>query len=149
LAQNQNQTSNATISTIPELKGSVNVQNATNEFLKENVKISFTDAANTAQSKVDNGVVIGGRLAVVQGYLTCTFNVANYDAGTSRFVIVDAGNGSVLYTSDEIPLHFGGFGGFGGFGCGPHGGFEHWGGMAKNMTSRGSSESSDVETTSA
>ena len=141
----QNQTSNATSSAIPDLKGSVNVQNATNDFIKQNVKVSFTDAANTAQSKVDNGAVVGGRLAVVQGYLTYTFNVANYDAGTSRIVIVDAGNGQVLYTSNEMPLHYGGLGGFG---CGWHGGYEHnWNGMAKGTTS--SSGSSNVDTTSA
>jgi uncharacterized membrane protein YkoI len=141
-ALGQNQSSNATSSTIPNLNGSVSIQNATNDFIKENVKVSFTDAANTAQGQVDNGVVVGGRLTAVQGYLAYTFNIANYDADTSRIVIVDAGNSNVLYTADEMPLHYGGFGGFG---CGSHGGFGHWGGMAKDMTS----SRSGVDTTSA
>ena len=38
------------------------------------------------------------------------------DAQTSRIGIVDAGNGSVLYTSGDMPLFFGGQGG--GLGCG-------------------------------
>jgi len=134
-------------STAPELHGSVSIANATNDFVRDNVKVSFNDAASTAQSQVSNGVVLGGKLTVAQGFLVYSFNVANYDAGTSRIVIVDAGNGSVLYTSDEMPLHYGGLGGgFGG--CGHHGGFGHWNGMGKHMTSN-SAESSDVETNSA
>ena len=132
--------------TAPELRGSVSIANATNDFVRDNVKVSFNDAASTAQSQVSNGVVLGGKLTVAQGFLVYSFNVANYDAGTSRIVIVDAGNGSVLYTSDEMPLHYGGLGGFGG--CGHHGGFGHWNGMGKQMTSS-SDESSDVETNSA
>ena len=133
--------------TAPELHGSVSIANATNDFVRDNVKVSFNDAASTAQSQVSNGVVLGGKLTVAQGFLVYSFNVANYDAGSSRIVIVDAGNGSVLYTSDEMPLHYGGLGGgFGG--CGHHGGFGHWNGMGKHMTSS-SDESSDVETTGA
>jgi uncharacterized membrane protein YkoI len=134
--------SNAT-STIPDLEGSVSIEDATNDFIRENVEIDFTGAANIAQGQVDGGTVVGGKLGVMQGYLVYTFNVANYDSGTSRIVIVDAGNGDVLYTSDEMPLHYGGLGGFG---CGRHGGYGHlWNGMGKGMAS----ESSDVETTSA
>jgi uncharacterized membrane protein YkoI len=134
--------SNAT-STIPDLNGSVSIQDATNDFIQENVGVDFTGAANIAQGEVDGGTVVGGKLGVVQGYLVYTFNVANYDAGTSRIVIVDAGNGNVLYTSDEMPLRYGGLGGFG---CGGHGGYGHfWNGMGKGT----SSSSSDVETTSA
>jgi len=135
---------NSTAST-PELKGSVSIENATNDFVRGNVKVSFNDAASTAQSQVNNGVVIGGKLTIAQGFLVYTFNVANYDAGTSRIVIVDAGNGSVVYTSGEMPLRYGGLGG--GFGeCGHHGGYGHWNGMGKQMTTS-SGESSDVETT--
>jgi len=127
-AQTGNQTS-------PQLKGSVSIQNATNDFVKNNVKVAFNDAANTAKGQVDNGVVTGGRLSVVQGYLAYTFQVANYDAGTMKVVVVDAGNGSVLYTSDDMPLYNGGIGGY----CGHHGGFgmygHSWNGMGKSGTS--------------
>jgi len=136
---------NSTAST-PQLKGSVSIENATNAFVRDNAKVSFNDAASTAKSQVNNGVVIGGKLTIAQGFLVYTFNVANYDAGTSRIVIVDAGNGSVLYTSNEMPLRYGGLGGFGG--CGHHGSYGHWNGMGKQMTTS-NGESSDVETTNA
>ena len=125
-AQSTNQTS-----TVPQLKGSVNIQNATDDFVKNNVKVSFIDAANTANGQVANGVVTGGKLSVVQGYLAYAFSVANYDSGTMKTVIVDAGNGSVLYTSDDMPLYNGGIGGY----CGHHGGFGHnWNGMGKSSS---------------
>jgi uncharacterized membrane protein YkoI len=122
LAQSNSNYSNTTSSatSIPQLHGSVSIQNATNAFVKNNIKVSFTDAANTARGQVPNGVVIGGRLSEVQGYLVYTFKVANYDAGTMKIVIVDAGNGTVLYTSNDLPLMSGGIGG----GCpGGHGGW--------------------------
>jgi hypothetical protein len=62
--------------------------------------------------------------------LVYIFKLANFDAQTSRTVIVDAGNGSVLYTSGDMPLYFGGLGcGGGGAGGGHHKGFfgNHWG----------------------
>lgn len=148
LAQtNSTETDNRT--GIPELNGSVNLEESMNEFVRDSIQVSFTDAAATAQSQVENGVVIGGQLTSVQGYLAYTFMVANYDAGTSHMVIVDAGNGEVLYTSDEMPLHNGGLGRFGPRGGGhAFGGFGPGSWMGKGTTSE-SSESSDVETTSA
>jgi len=116
-AENNNQTGAA-----PQLKGSVDIQKATNDFIKNNVKVSFADAANTAASQVTDGTVVGGRLSVVQGYLAYTFEVANYNAGTIKIVIIDAGNGSVLYTSNDMQLFDGGLG-LGGRGFGQHGGF--------------------------
>jgi len=73
-------------------------------------------AASTAQSQVNNGAVISGRLAVLQGYLVYVFNVADYSAGTLRVVVVDAGNGSVLSTSQAMTLFNGGIG-EGGYGA--------------------------------
>ena len=107
------QTTSNSSSTI--IKGSVSLQNATNDFVKNNVKIPFATGANTAQSQVSNGVVVGGKLAEVQGYLVYVFNVADYNDGTLRVVIVDAGNGSVLYTSQAMTLYYGWInGGYGG-----------------------------------
>jgi hypothetical protein len=64
--------------------------------------------------------------------LVYIFKLANFDTETSRIVIVDAGNGSVLHTSGDMPLYFGGLGcgggGFGGSGGHHHKGFgSHWG----------------------
>ncbi len=137
------QTSNQTTAQIPELKGSVSIDNATNEFVKENVQVPFNTAAQTALGEVENGRVISGQLSAVQGYLSYVFKVANYDAGTYKVVIVDAGNGDVLYTSGDLTLRNGGIGG-----CGRHGGFGHGDWMGKGMKS-GDIQTGDAETTSA
>src|SRR6266511_2942270 len=122
LAQNSTNTTNNNALTAPNINGSVSIQNATNDFVKNNVKVTFTDAANTAKGQVPNGVVVGSRLSDVQGFLAYTFSVANYGAGTMKIVIVDAGNSQVLYTSNDLPVYTGGIGG----GC-PGG--AGWGGM--------------------
>jgi len=124
------QTDNQTSTQIPDLKGSVSINDATNAFVKENVKVPFNTAAQTALGQVDGGTVISGRLSAVQGYLSYVFTVANYDAGTFKLVIVDAGNGAVLYTSDDLTLQNGGLGG----GC-HHGGFGHGDWMGKTSES--------------
>ena len=116
---------------IPQLNGSVNVEQQSNQFIQDNVRVPFATALQTAQAEAGNGTAISGNLGVVQGYLVYIFKLANFDAQTSRLVIVDAGNGSVLYTSGDMPLFFGGLGCRGG-GIGDpghHMGFfgNHWG----------------------
>jgi hypothetical protein len=95
---------------IPTLNGSVSVQQQANQFIQDNVRVPFATALETAQAQVGNGTAISGHLGVVQGYLVYTFKLANFDAQTSRIVIVDAGNGAALYTSGDMPLFFGGLG---------------------------------------
>lgn len=130
-----------TNSTAPAIKGSVSLANATNAFVKDNVKVDFNTAANTAKGQITNGVVVGGQLSSVQGYLAYTFRVANYDAGTMKVVVVDAGNGSVLYTSNDLPLYNGGIGGGGG--C-HHGGYGHGMGHMRGSMSGTTSGSATV-----
>ncbi len=118
---------------IPQLNGSVNIPEESNQFIQESVQqVPFATALETAQAEVGNGTAISGRLGVVQGYLVYIFKLANFDTETSRIVIVDAGNGSVLHTSGDMPLYFGGLGcgggGFDGSGGHHHKGFgSHWG----------------------
>jgi uncharacterized membrane protein YkoI len=117
---------------VPQLNGSVNVREQSNQFIQDSVQVPFATALETAQAEVGNGTAISGSLGIVQGYLVYIFKLANFDAETSRIVIVDAGNGSVLHTSGDMPLYFGGLGcgaGFGGGGGGyHHKGFgNHWG----------------------
>jgi uncharacterized membrane protein YkoI len=131
-AQETNSTagqSNQTRTEIPQLNGSVNVEEQSNQFIQDNVQVPFATAVETAQAEVGNGTAISGRLGVVQGYLVYIFKLANFDAQTSRTVIVDAGNGAVLYTSGDMPLYFGGLGCGGGSGSGGHhkGFANHWG----------------------
>src|ERR687896_1669841 len=106
---------------VPQLNGSVNVREQSNQFIQDSVRVPFATALETAQAEVGNGTAISGNLGIVQGYLVYIFKLANFDAETSRIVLVDAGNGSVLYTSADMPLHFGGLGcggSPGGFGSG-------------------------------
>jgi uncharacterized membrane protein YkoI len=93
---------------IPQINGSVSVANETSNFINENVKVPFVTAAQTAQGQVTNGTVFGGHLGVIQGYLVYTFFVADTANQTGHLVVVDAGNGDVLYTSEG--QSFGSFG---------------------------------------
>jgi uncharacterized membrane protein YkoI len=109
---------------LPQIKGSISIRNATNDFIKNNVKVAFADAANTAKGQVTNGIVMEGRLSAVQGFLAYTFRVANLDSGMMKIVVVDAGNGKILYSSNDLPLFHGGFGGSG---CSGHWNHHHFG----------------------
>lgn len=123
---------------IPQINGSVSVANEVRNFMNENVKVSFVEAAQTAQGQVTNGTLLGGHLGVVQGYLVYTFFVADTANQAGHLVIVDVGNGNVLHTSEGLsfgsfgnPMMFGSWGGPGGFGDWHGQGKPHWfgGGM--------------------
>jgi uncharacterized membrane protein YkoI len=91
---------------MPKINGSVNVGEGIKNFFAENAKTPFTTAAQTAQGQIANGTIFGGHIGVTQGYLTYTFFVVNPANDTAHIVIIDAGNGQVLYTSEgkQIPL---------------------------------------------
>jgi uncharacterized membrane protein YkoI len=115
---------------MPQINGSVSVANETINLIRENVKVSFVAAAQTAQGQVTNGTVLGGHLGVVQGYLVYTYFVADAANQRGHLVIVDAGNGDVLHTSEGQsfssfgpPMMFGRWGG--------HTGFGEWHGLGK------------------
>ena len=114
----------------------------TKNVIKDNLKVSFSQAADIAGKQITNGTVIGGHLGVVQGYLVYTFFGVNPETHTAYHTIIDAGNGKVLYTSPGQQMDRGGFFGTaralsgpfgphgltGGFGHGPFGfGFAPWG----------------------
>jgi hypothetical protein len=138
---------------IPKINGSVNVRDGIKNFFAENAKTPFITGAQTAQDQIANGTVLGGHIGVTQGYLTYTYFVMNPTNDTAHKVIVDAGNGQILHTSEGKQIgseaqsmfesfgqgreHKGfgggggfgpfghGFGPFGGGGFGPFGGFWH------------------------
>jgi hypothetical protein len=128
---------------IPKINGSVNVRDGIKNFFAENAKTPFITGVQTAQDQIANGTVLGGHIGVTQGYLTHTYFVVNPTNDTAHKVIIDAGNGQVLYTSEGKQIgprgqsmfeSFGqgrgheGFGGGGG-GFGPFGhGFGPFGG---------------------
>lgn len=120
---------------LPEITGTVNIKEQTREFINESVKVSFVDAATTAQEQVEGGKVLGGHIGVVQGYLVYNFIVTDASGETVYKVIVDVGSGEeVLYTSDgsEFGSMMSGHRGFGGFGHG-----KHFGGWAMNHQGMG------------
>jgi len=80
--------------TTPQIQGSVNLQ----KLIQASVKEKFSDAENVALSKIPNGNVINGKQEVVQGSLVYQFTIVD-DKNLVYQVIVDAGNGNVLYTS--------------------------------------------------
>jgi hypothetical protein len=126
-------------SQIPKITGSINVMQTTKNVIKDNFRVSFSQAADIAGKQIINGIVVGGHLGVVQGYLVYTFFGVNPETHTAYHTIIDAGNGKVLYTSPTQQMGGGGFfgmpralgGGFGplgglhglagGFGHGPFG----------------------------
>ena len=79
----------------PEIKGSVDV----GKDVMSSVKIDFPEAASIAETK-EGGAVVNGNLGVQNGYLVYTFSVVSDNQ--MRIVIVDAGDGKVLYTSEPI-----------------------------------------------
>jgi uncharacterized membrane protein YkoI len=89
---------------IPKINGSVNVVENIKNVFKESTKISFTAASETAQKQIPNGTILGGHLGVTQGYLTYTYFVVDPNKQTAYRVIIDAGNGKVLYTSHGLPI---------------------------------------------
>jgi hypothetical protein len=120
-------------SQVPKINGSINVMQTTKNVIKDNLKVSFSQAADIAGKQINNGTVVGGHLGVVQGYLVYTFFGVNPETHAVYHTIIDAGNGKVLYTSPARQMGGGGFfgapGAFGPFGSlGPHGlagGFGH------------------------
>ncbi|MGI0087676.1 MAG: PepSY domain-containing protein [Nitrosotalea sp.] len=105
-------TSSGSGQTYTPIHGSVNVP----QMILSSVKTPFTTAATTAAGQVTGGQVLSGGLTEIQGSAVYAFKVTN---GTSVFsVIVDAGNGAVLKTSQGHPLTLssligGGMGGHG------------------------------------
>jgi hypothetical protein len=95
---------------LPKITGSINVMQSTKSIIKDNLKIPFSQAADTAGKQISNSTIIGGRLGVVQGYLAYTFFGVNPGTHTAYLTIVDAGNGKVLYTTQGQQMGGGFFG---------------------------------------
>jgi len=83
---------------IPEITGTIIASNDIAENIAKE-RIHFIVATSVAENAVDNGQTIKGRLGVVQGYLVYKFGVIDSDNLVYK-VIVDAGNGATLYTSE-------------------------------------------------
>jgi hypothetical protein len=89
---------------IPQINETINLKNSTGTISIKNVAVPFLTAVQSAQNAIANGTIIGGHIGVTQGFLTYTFKVSNPTNNTISKVIVDAGNGKVLYKSPGLSI---------------------------------------------
>jgi len=83
---------------IPEITGTIiAADNMAENIAKE--KIHFIVATSVAENAITDGQALKGSLGVVQGFLIYKFGVVDSD-NLFHKVIVDAGNGATLYTSE-------------------------------------------------
>jgi len=87
---------------MPEISGTITAADSISENL-EKAKIHFSVATAVAENAVTDGQAIKGKLGVVQGFLVFKFGVVDSDDQIHK-VIVDAGNGFTLYTSEGKSL---------------------------------------------
>src|SRR3954449_658147 len=90
---------------IPQINGTINLKNNTNNIAIGNVSVPFLTAAQAAQNAISNGKIINGHIGITQGYLTYDFLMSNPTNNTLSKVIVDAGNGKILYTSPGMSIN--------------------------------------------
>ena len=89
----------AYIKIIPQIDGTINLKNSKNDIVIGNVSVPFLTAAKDVQNAISNGKIINGHIDIAQEYLTYDFLMSNPTKNTFSNVIIDAGNGKVLYTS--------------------------------------------------
>jgi uncharacterized membrane protein YkoI len=123
------------------ITGSIPLRSTITEAIYSKVKTNLSDAIIIAQKSV--GTNTSATLAFIRplnGYLVYDVHVRNNSNNTTTAVIVDAGNGKVLYKQSPPSLVFGdfGFGHHGMFGKGKMGPF--FGGHDGSGGSRGFSD---------
>jgi uncharacterized membrane protein YkoI len=106
------------------ITGSIPLRSTISEAISSKVKTNLSDAVTIAQRAV--GTNTSATLAFIRplnGYLVYDVHVRNNSNNTTTAVIVDAGNGKVLYKQTPPSLRFGdfGFGHHGMFGKGKMG----------------------------
>ena len=102
---------------LPNITGSIPLRSTISGALSSKIKTSLSDAIGIAQKAV--GTNTSATLAFIRplnGYLVYDVHVRNNSNNTTTAVIVDAGNGKVLYKQTPPSLMFGNFG------FGQHGG---------------------------
>jgi hypothetical protein len=140
---------------LPNITGSIPLRSTISGALSSKIKTTLSDAIGVAQKAVGpNSSASLGILRPLNGYLVYDIHVKNNADNTTHAVIVDAGNGKVLYNQLLTSLfrggigHFGMFGqgrigpGFGGhgYGCGHRGFWYHGGDSSGGMTMGQSSQ---------
>jgi len=132
-------------SNLPNITGSIPLRSTISGALSSKVTTTLSDAIGIAQKAVGpNTSASLGILRPLNGYLVYDIHVKNNADKTIHAVIVDPGNGKVLYNQPLTSLfggmgHFGMFGqgkmgpGFGGYGYNGQRGFCYHGGGGMTM----------------
>src|SRR5919198_2283671 len=114
------------VSNLPNITGSIPLRSTISGALSSKVKTSLADAIGIAQKAVGpNTSATLGLLRPLNGYLVYDIHVKNNADNTTHAVIVDPGNGKILYNQQLPPFFGGGIGHpgmFGGRGFCEHGG---------------------------
>ncbi|HEY6884793.1 MAG TPA: hypothetical protein VI278_12240 [Nitrososphaeraceae archaeon] len=109
---------------LPNITGSIPLRSTISGALSSKVKTSLSDAIGIAQKSVGpNTSATLGLLRPLNGYLVYDIHVKNNANNATNAVIVDPGNGKVLYKQALPSLLGGGIGHFGMFGQGKMGQF--------------------------
>ena len=89
----------------PKINGSINVLEKAQAAIENDLKTSFVQAADIAARQSNNDtILLGGHLEVDQGYLVYKFFSLNPTNHTGYKTIVDAGNGAVLFKTEDIQM---------------------------------------------
>jgi Peptidase propeptide and YPEB domain len=99
------------VNNLPNITGSIPLRSTISQALLPKVKTSLSDAIVIAQKAVGSNT--SATLAFIRplnGYLVYDVHVKNNSNNTTTAVIVDAGNGKVLYKQTPPSLVFGNFG---------------------------------------
>jgi hypothetical protein len=89
----------------PKINGSINVLEKAQDAIENDLKISFVQAADIATGQSNNDtILLDGYLGVRQGNLVYKFFSLNPTNQTGYKITVDAGNGAVLYKTEDIQI---------------------------------------------
>ncbi|WP_458744411.1 hypothetical protein [Candidatus Nitrosocosmicus sp. T] len=89
----------------PKINGSINVLEKAQAAIENDLKTSFVQAADIAARQSNNDIILmGGHLGMEQGYLVYKFFSLNPTNHTGYKTIVDAGNGAVLFKTEDIQM---------------------------------------------
>ena len=83
---------------IPEISGMITITELSNDY-SDKAPITLSVAMAVAENSVENGKAMWGKLDVTQGFLVYKIGVLANDDIFHK-VVVDAGNGVLLYVSD-------------------------------------------------
>jgi uncharacterized membrane protein YkoI len=137
-----NQASPLNAHPLPNITGSIPLRTTISGALSSKVKTSLSDAIVIAQKSVGpNTSATLGLLRPLNGYLVYDIHVKNNANNTTYAVIVDPGNGKVLYNQALPSLLGGGIGHLGMFGQGKMG---PWFGGHGGIGGRGFGEHDDM-----